>query len=1794
MMRLFLLLITINFMIFAEDVRINDHNQQEAKSNFDYSKYEKDKHVISLANLEGEPSAFVNNCVNVITGDYNEQQVDFAYAGVEPLMLERSYTSSDFYEGSLHWGWHFNLLNKIEMDMTYERGSAHFTSYANLREGSSQILLEHSNRDKNKPYQASGHSLKKGLVNRHLSGQGNIKNIKIKSDGEDILKLTDGFGAIKHFKSTEDLNESSFYLTKEAKPTGLFREYNYNKKHRLESVLTKNANGKIINTFLFEYKPNQSSQERKLEVYSLDGRSVKYSFAKMKKGKYFLTEVDSHQFPKETFEYEKKQDTDDDFQLNKKIMPEGHFQSVRYYHSGNNQFPRQAPIKIKNYEDPRNGRVRLLRAPAGTDNSEVVTHAFNYKIYEDYKTRDTSGYTEVFDAHGNLSKYFWNKDHRLTSLEKFATDGALHCRERFYWGDVNNKINSTNLLAKTAEPSSGSPLFAKTYSYDEHGNVIEDRLYGNLTGNNLIVPALNADGSPNENCCECYKKNYFYSADGKNLLLYETDGRKAVSYVYKAGTDLLAAKLLACNGAIYRRHFYLYDVNSSLVEEFLDDGSGIELGDLTGVTERYINSYSPRTEYPIGLPEVVEDSYIDFSTNAKCLIHKKVNTYDAWGRLIRQDHYDSNNQYAYFLAWEYTLHGKISKETDAMGNSTERKYDANDNLIEEIRPRGDRTVYTYDFMNRLIKETEVHPDGVTLEICHGYDLLGNRIYSIDPYNNKAEFSYDAFGRIIKIEGPALLNLGNMPYRPEVSREYDIFGNVTYETDARKNLIRKSYTIRNQPVDTIYADGSFEKNRYLPDGRLNISIAKNQTKTFYSYDFADCIVRQQIRSQDDEFLSETSSYYNTFHLLREADAKGVLTHYTYYYNGKLKSKAKGDRLTTYEYDSLGRLIKTCDSFGSKEAVLTVQTYDLLDRVLSEQVEDSAGNIQRKVEYAYDVAGNCTMEATYVGSQLSATFTEYNSRNLPIKVTDAQGNVTMTTYRYDYHNSFGQCVPYKEITDPKGIITSVVEDAYGNIVQISKRNAQGITFQKQTYFYDANGNQEAVVETVFSPDAPEREVITQWIYDSMNRVVKCIEAVSTPEQKTTQYTYNQHGQKETIVKPDGTSILHSYDYLGRLSAIKAMDNSVIYNYEYDLNDNLTKVIDLVNNTVTLKTYDIHNGLLTETLGNGLHVAYSYDTLGRPSTITLPDNSHVSYVYQGANLAEVKRGKYSHKYKEYDLSGNVLSAQLIGAAGTLSTTYDTLDRVTGIETSFWKQSITAYDALGNLLSREVEDEQSKTSCVYAYDELNQLKSEKGQAVHDYVHDSLYNRLAKDNLAHSVNSLNQLLHDSESPYTYDLNGNRLSNGSIAYEYDALDRLIGAVNGDTRTEYTYDAENRRLSKSVFEKDRSNWRQVSTTDYLYLGQNEVGAYKNGVCTEFRVLGSGMGAEIGAAVAIEIGGKIYAPVHDHIGNVVCLLEADTGKVFETYRYTAFGELLFTPTINSWLFASKRYETETELVYFGSRYYDPVAARWLTPDPIAQEGGPNLYAYVLNSPLTHFDEYGFEPETIEKSPDNFANRGPSDNRSWFSRVGDFLHRHFIDRSLGYMHGHRENLMHPLKTSREVLLMDYEYNHEKSEEYNASVHWGKKDGSAIMVAITIVSGFVAIEYAGAYVSARLSTVGGGAALIGLRQVRNVSTRTAQASKILKQLNTAPLKGIKKQYSSNKIAELQKKISGWLGNKSKMIKNEAGEPIFISQDKMRQIRFDFNRPYPHKSPHMHVEEKIGNKWYDSGQIYPTDVPHL
>lgn len=148
------------------------------------------------------------------------------------------------------------------------------------------------------------------------------------------------------------------------------------------------------------------------------------------------------------------------------------------------------------------------------------------------------------------------------------------------------------------------------------------------------------------------------------------------------------------------------------------------------------------------------------------------------------------------------------------------------------------------------------------------------------------------------------------------------------------------------------------------------------------------------------------------------------------------------------------------------------------------------------------------------------------------------------------------------------------------------------------------------------------------------------------------------------------------------------------------------------------------------------YAYDLLGRLIKITYPDQSFATYSYFGPHLKEImhydvqRQPLYRHLYTNYVLAGNLITAKLAGQCGEIHYSYNKLNRITHIETPLWKESISSYDPVGNLLKRTIEDSKGSLNYEYTYDDLYQLTSEKGFLDQTCINDSLYNQIENNHL--------------------------------------------------------------------------------------------------------------------------------------------------------------------------------------------------------------------------------------------------------------------------------------------------------------------------------------------------------------------------------------------------------------------------------------------------------------------------------
>ena len=200
----------------------------------------------------------------------------------------------------------------------------------------------------------------------------------------------------------------------------------------------------------------------------------------------------------------------------------------------------------------------------------------------------------------------------------------------------------------------------------------------------------------------------------------------------------------------------------------------------------------------------------------------------------------------------------------------------------------------------------------------------------------------------------------------------------------------------------------------------------------------------------------------------------------------------------------------------------------------------------------------------------------------------------------------------------------------------------------------------------------------------------------------------------------------------------------------------------------------------------------------------------------------------------------------------------------------------------------------------------------------------------------------------TYDLNGNQVSSvtsfSTNTYEWDGADRLTAINSGTNRSEFAYDGLGRRVQ--IVEKQ--NGAVVSTKKFVWVGmaiseeRDSTGAT---VIKRFFRRGQMNGAT-----------NLYY-TRDHLGNVREMTDG-TGVLRARYDYDPYGRRtkLAGDLDSDFAFTGHYFHAVSGLYLAPYRAYDPTSARWLSKDPIGERGGPNLYAYLVNSPISLVDPLG----------------------------------------------------------------------------------------------------------------------------------------------------------------------------------------------------------------------------------------------
>jgi RHS repeat-associated protein len=245
------------------------------------------------------------------------------------------------------------------------------------------------------------------------------------------------------------------------------------------------------------------------------------------------------------------------------------------------------------------------------------------------------------------------------------------------------------------------------------------------------------------------------------------------------------------------------------------------------------------------------------------------------------------------------------------------------------------------------------------------------------------------------------------------------------------------------------------------------------------------------------------------------------------------------------------------------------------------------------------------------------------------------------------------------------------------------------------------------------------------------------------------------------------------------------------------------------------------------------------------------------------------------------------------------------------------------------------------------------------------------------ATNTGNVFVAQEPETFGYDADGNMTNDGRFSYTWDAENRLINLTSlgsapsgSQVKLDFACDSQGRRIQKIVSTNNGSVYVPQSTNIFVYDGWNliaEAGA--GGSLIRSYIWGLDLSGSMQGAGGV--GGLLEEAyygssttncfvAYDGNGNVAALANAADGTVSANYEYDPFGQVIRATgpmaRANPIRFSTKYQDDESGLNYYGYRFYNPSRGRWLSRDPVEEDGGLNLYSIVGNDNIDEADVLG----------------------------------------------------------------------------------------------------------------------------------------------------------------------------------------------------------------------------------------------
>jgi RHS repeat-associated protein len=611
-------------------------------------------------------------------------------------------------------------------------------------------------------------------------------------------------------------------------------------------------------------------------------------------------------------------------------------------------------------------------------------------------------------------------------------------------------------------------------------------------------------------------------------------------------------------------------------------------------------------------------------------------------------------------------------------------------------------------------------------------------------------------------------------------------------------------------------------------------------------------------------------------------------------------------TTYTYDAFGHVASMTTLAGTSSAATTSYTYD----PVYERLATITDPLHHTTTLAYADSG--PQETITTTDPQGHQTVETLEDGQIVKTVDPLGD----TRYYSYFD--GQLVA---VADADGNVGTLYEDAGGRLLQ-----AADPTGDVTQYGYDNNDETTSIVDatggtTALSYDSDGNLLkitdplgqATAYTYTPMDQIA----TVTDPLGRIQKLTYNLDGQLTQQTDRNGTVDVTSYDALGR----PVMEGYGRSGSAYQSKENLSyypsglvkQIVDSVNGTSSF-TYTGLGLLATETTPQG-KVSYSYNADSERSQLTVAGQPPVTYGYtaDGALASETQ------------------------STSTVSVAYDAAGRQSSLTLPNGVAEAYAYDPAGNITQiAYAHGATSLGNLSYTYNADGEPSSVGGSVASTVLPAAMSGA--------AYNADNELTGLNGASYTYDKNGDLLSDGANTYTWNDRGQLTSSSGAAGTATYGYDPLGRRSSVTT---------GGTTTDYLYDGANPVQESAGGSPT----LSLLTGLRPDQIFSLSSGSGSVFPLTDALGSTVATT-GSAGTVQTAYSYGPYGSVATTGAASAdpFQFAGQQNDG-TGLYYDNARYYSAALGRFTSQDPLGLAGGTaNTYEYTADSPTIFTDPSG----------------------------------------------------------------------------------------------------------------------------------------------------------------------------------------------------------------------------------------------